>query len=99
MTQTIEVTRHVRCPVEESSAFITDPHHLLCKLSTLSRCRFIESTDDGELWDVFLDSGTVHLGGRVLVTSPTETGCTGTQSGEPGTPSMPWSSRTVKAAA
>ena len=70
MTQKVTVSRHVRCPVDESSAFVTDPHRLFSKLSTLSRCRFIESRDDGELWDVFLDSGTVHLGGRVLATSP-----------------------------
>jgi hypothetical protein len=70
MSQTITVTRHVRCPVEESRAFLTDPHKLLANMDTLSRCRFIESRDDGELWDVFLDSGTVHLGGRVLITTP-----------------------------
>jgi hypothetical protein len=31
------------------------------------RGSFFESGDDGELWDVYLDSGTVHLGGRVLI--------------------------------
>lgn len=68
MTQTVSVSRHVRCPVEESSVFVTNPRNLLSKMSTLSRCRFIESCDEGELWDVYLDSGTVHLGGRVLIT-------------------------------
>jgi Polyketide cyclase / dehydrase and lipid transport len=70
MTQKVTVSRHVRCPVDESIAFITDPHKLLSKMDTLSRCRFIESGDEGELWDVFLDSGTVHLGGRVLISTP-----------------------------
>ena len=70
MAQTITVSRHVRRPIEETRAFVTDPHKLLSQMSTLSRCRFIESTDDGELWDVFLDSGAVHLGGRVLITLP-----------------------------
>jgi hypothetical protein len=70
MAQTITVSRDVRCPVDEARAFVTDPHKLLSQLTTLSRCRFIESTDDGELWDVFLDSGAVHLGGRVLIPPP-----------------------------
>lgn len=70
MSQKVTVSRHVRCPIEASSAFITDPRNVLSKMSTLSRCRFIESSHDGELWDVFLDSGTVHLGGRVLITPP-----------------------------
>jgi len=72
MSQTVTVSRHVRCPVDEASAFVTDPHKLLSNMSTLSRCRFIESTETGELWDVYVDSGTVHLGGRVLVTPPTD---------------------------
>jgi Polyketide cyclase / dehydrase and lipid transport len=70
MAQTVTVSRHIRCPVDEASAFVTDPHSVLSKVSTFSRCRFIESHDDGELWDVYLDSGTVHLGGRVLITPP-----------------------------
>ena len=70
MTQTVRVSRHIRRPVEDSGAFITDPHKLLSAVSTLSRCRFVESCDDGELWDIYLDSGTVHLGGRVLITPP-----------------------------
>jgi len=70
MTQTVTVSRHIRCPVEQSSALVTDPRKLLSQASTLSRCRFVESRDDGELWDVFVDSGTVHLGGRVLIAPP-----------------------------
>jgi hypothetical protein len=70
MAQTITVSRHVRCPIDKATAFVTHPHNLLSQMSTLSRCRFIESTDDGELWDVFLDSGAVHLGGRVLIPPP-----------------------------
>ena len=69
MTQTVTVSRHIRCPVVETSAFVTDPHKLFPELSTFSRCRFIEACDDGELWDVDLNSGTIYLGGRVLVTS------------------------------
>jgi hypothetical protein len=74
MTRKVMVSRHVRCPVDESSAFVTDPRSLLSQMSTLSPCRFIESRDDGELRDVYLDSGTVHLGGRVLITPPDGSG-------------------------
>ena len=42
MTQTVTVSRSIRCPVDESVAFVTDPHKLLANQSTLSRCRFIE---------------------------------------------------------
>jgi Polyketide cyclase / dehydrase and lipid transport len=70
MAQKVTVSRHIRCPVDESSGFVTDPHNVLPKLSTLSRCRFIESCDDGELWDVYMDSGAVQLGGRVLISPP-----------------------------
>jgi hypothetical protein len=69
MTQTVSVSRHIRCPADEARAVVTDPRKLLSKIETLSRCRFVDSADGGELWDVYLDSGTVHLGGRVLITS------------------------------
>ncbi len=73
MAQTVTVSRHIRCPVDEASAFITDPRSVLINVSTFSRCRFIESCDDGQLWDVYLDSGAVHLGGRVLI-APSDDG-------------------------
>lgn len=72
MTQTIRVARHIRCPAGEVSAVVTEPRNLLSKVDTLSRCRFVEADDDGELWDIYLDSGTVNLGGRVLITAPEE---------------------------
>ncbi|MBW0018673.1 MAG: SRPBCC family protein [Mycobacterium sp.] len=69
MTQKVTVARTIRCPVDDTAAFITDPHRLFPKVTTFSRCRFVEACADGELWDVYLDSGTIHLGGRVLITS------------------------------
>jgi hypothetical protein len=69
MSQTVTVSRRIRCPVDEAGAFVTNPHHLFPKLSTFSRCRFIEACDDGELWDVYMNSGTIYLGGRVLISS------------------------------
>ena len=70
MTQTVTVTRHVRCPLKESRAFVMDPRRLFPEVSTFTRCQFIKSRDDGELWDVFMESGTIQLGGRVLITPP-----------------------------
>ena len=70
MTQTVTVTRRVRCPLNESTAFVTDPRRLFPEVSTFTRCEFIKSRDDGELWDVFMESGTIQLGGRVLITPP-----------------------------
>lgn len=69
MPQTVSVSSHIRRPVEEAGSFISDPHKLFAPVSTFNRCRFIEATDDGELWDVYMDSGTIYLGGRVLITS------------------------------
>jgi hypothetical protein len=70
MTQTITVIRRVHCPFAESSEFVTDPRRLFPEVSTFTRCRFVKSRDDGELWDIFMDSGTIQLGGRVLIKTP-----------------------------
>lgn len=70
MTQTVTVSRHIDCPFDIGGAFITDPHALFPKVSTFSRCRFVKARDDGELWDVYMESGTIQLGGRVLITPP-----------------------------
>ncbi|BDB42417.1 MULTISPECIES: hypothetical protein [Mycobacterium] len=71
MTQTVSVTRDIKCPFPESGRFVTDPHSLFPQVSIFSRCKFIQARDDGELWDVYLDSGTIQLGGRVLIATPT----------------------------
>jgi hypothetical protein len=67
MPQTVKVDTHVRRPADEVGAFVADPHRFVPVLATVGRCEFIGNTGDGELWDVFLVSGTIHLGGRVLV--------------------------------
>jgi Polyketide cyclase / dehydrase and lipid transport len=68
MTQTVSVTRKVKCPADEAGAFITDMHKLVSTVSGFKRCQFIGDGDDGQLWDVFMQSGTIYVGGRVLVT-------------------------------
>jgi Polyketide cyclase / dehydrase and lipid transport len=70
MTQTVSVTRHIRRPPAEVGPFVMDSHNLIPAVSALGRCQYIGGADDGELWDVFLDVATIHLGGRVLVTHP-----------------------------
>lgn len=68
MPQTVSVSSQIRRPVEETGSFVSDPDKLFAAVSTFSRCRFIEAQHDGELWDVYMDSGTIYLGGRVLIT-------------------------------
>jgi len=65
MTQTVSVARRIRRPAEDTSAFITDMHKLVPAVSTFKRCEFIGDSDEGQVWDVFLQSGTLYLGGRV----------------------------------
>ena len=69
MTQTVSVTRRIRCAADEASAFVTDMHKLVPAVSTFKRCKFIGDSADGQLWDVFMRSGTIYLGGRVAVTA------------------------------
>jgi hypothetical protein len=74
MTQTVTVSKPIRRPVAEVGAFVTDPHRLIPVVTTVGRYEYIGSDDrddqddQDQLWDVFLVSGTLHLGGRVLVT-------------------------------
>ncbi|OBK73987.1 hypothetical protein [Mycobacterium sp. 1274761.0] len=69
MTQTVSVTRRIRRNADDVSLFITDMHELVPKVSTFKRCQFISDTSDGELWDIFMQSGTIFLGGRILATT------------------------------
>lgn len=71
MTQTVTVRKLIRRPVEEVGAFIADAHRFVPLVTTVGRCEYVGSDDQdgqGQLWDVFLVSATLHLGGRVLVT-------------------------------
>ncbi len=68
MAQTVTVDKHIRRPVEEVGAFLADPHRFIPILATVGRCEYVGNSGDDQLWDVFLVSGTLHLGGRVVVT-------------------------------
>lgn len=68
MTQTVTVDKRIRRPVEEVGAFVADPHRFIPILATVGRCEYVGDSGDDQLWDVFLVSGTLHLGGRVVLT-------------------------------
>jgi hypothetical protein len=60
----------VRRPLEEVAKIATDPGVLLPLVAGLGRFEFIERAQDGtEEWDMFLDIGAIHVGGRVQVVS------------------------------
>lgn len=64
----------VRRPVAEVAPIATDPDVILPLISGLGRFQLIEARPDGtELWDVFLDVGSIHIGGRVEVPVPEPT--------------------------
>ena len=71
---TIRVTRSisVRRPHCDVASFVTDPHRFLPVIPGFGRFRFVEpGPEEGEeLWDVFLEVGTLHVGGRVVVSRP-----------------------------
>jgi carbon monoxide dehydrogenase subunit G len=58
----------VRRPIEDVAPAATDPHVLLPLIAGLGRFAFIADAPDGsQKWDMFLDIGAVHVGGRVRV--------------------------------
>ncbi|WP_183095851.1 hypothetical protein [Nocardioides stalactiti] len=60
----------VRRPFEEVAKVATDPQVLLPLVAGLGRFKFIRDNGDGsEEWDMFLDIGAIHVGGRVRVVS------------------------------
>lgn len=60
----------VRRPLAVVAPVATDPHRILPMMGGLGRFEFIGHERDGrELWDMFFDVGTIHIGGRVEVAS------------------------------
>ena len=62
----------VRRPHDEVAEFATDPHRVLEAVPGFARFEHVgEGAGPGEEeWDVFLEVGTLHVGGRVLVERP-----------------------------
>lgn len=72
MSQTVTRAITVRRHHEDVAAFATDPHRVLEVIPGFGR---FQHGGDGaepgtEEWDVFLAVGTLHVGGRVLVSRP-----------------------------
>ena len=66
-------TRHVvvRRPAEQVAALATLPRVALPHMAGIGRFEQITDDEDGlGEWDVFLDIGTIHVGGRVVVSRP-----------------------------
>jgi carbon monoxide dehydrogenase subunit G len=74
MTQRVTQSITVRRPHEEVAAFATDPHQVLEVIPGFGRFQYVGEgpEPDQEEWDVFLQVGTLHVGGRVLVSHPSE---------------------------
>lgn len=74
MATTVTESIVVRRPAEVVAAVTTDPSVLLPRVAGLGRFAFIALNDDGtEEWDMFIDIGAIHVGGRVVVTSDDRT--------------------------
>lgn len=74
MTATARESIVVRRPFDVVAKVATDPGVLLPLVAGLGRFQFIDRADDGtEEWDMFLDIGAVHVGGRVHVVSSAPT--------------------------
>ena len=67
MTQTVTIDKQIRRPADQVGAFVADPQRFIPVLATVGRCEYVGDSGEDQLWDVFLVSGTIHLGGRVLV--------------------------------
>lgn len=74
MTTTASESIVVRRPFDVVAEVATDPGVLLPLVAGLGRFKFIERRADGaEEWDMFLDIGAIHVGGRVRVVSAAPT--------------------------
>ena len=68
MATTVTESLVVRRPVDVVASIAADPATLLPTMAGMGRFEFISRDADGsEQWDMFLDVGAVHVGGRVHV--------------------------------
>lgn len=70
MATTVTESVDVRRRLHEIAKSATDPDVVLPLMGGLGRFQHIDTQDDGtQHWDVFLDVGSLHVGGRVEVRS------------------------------
>ena len=61
----------IRRPVDEVAIIATDPRVVLPIIGGLGRFKELATDADGlGEWDLFIDIGSVHVGGRVVVERP-----------------------------
>ena len=72
MAQRVTRSITVRRRHDDVAAFVTDPHRFLEVVPGFGRFQYVGDGDAAgeEEWDVFLQVGTLHVGGRVLVRRP-----------------------------
>ena len=71
MSSTVRRSITIRRPVDEVAAIATDPRVVLPIIGGLGRFRELATGADGfGEWDLFIDIGSVHVGGRVVVERP-----------------------------
>jgi hypothetical protein len=63
----------VRGDFGDIAKIATDPDVVFPIIGGFGRFEYIEPNDNGtEEWDLYLDVGTIHVGGRVVVEQPSE---------------------------
>lgn len=72
MTVSVVRSRVVHRPVVEVAPLITDPDLLLPFLRDFGRFEPVGNAPENTEYDVFLNIGTIHVGGRVEVSRPDE---------------------------
>ena len=71
MSRSVRRSIVVRRPVDDVAAVATDPRVLLPIIGGLGRFQELATDADGlGEWDLFIDIGSVHVGGRVVVERP-----------------------------
>lgn len=71
MSTTVRRSITIRRPVDEVAAIATDPRVVLPIIGGLGRFKELATDVEGlGEWDLFIDIGSVHVGGRVVVERP-----------------------------
>jgi carbon monoxide dehydrogenase subunit G len=71
MSTTVRRSITIRRPVDEVAAIATDPRVVLPIIGGLGRFKELATDAEGlGEWDLFIDIGSVHAGGRVVVERP-----------------------------
>jgi carbon monoxide dehydrogenase subunit G len=71
MSRTVRRSITIRRPVDEVAAIATDPRVVLPIIGGLGRFKELATDAEGlGEWDLFIDIGSVHVGGRVVVERP-----------------------------